>query len=467
MSSARNLCGKRWNFARSGVHRARIYAIVQRPSIRIERNLVPKLHLILACAGSVMLWSAATQAAEVAATQPAPAEAGVVAAEAKAPADATTQPAAPAAATEPADPKAAADARRKQLDPRWKQINEAQFNSMRTHWADAPIAQTFKPGALVSLSLSNGMVKADTTDLATAVPVRVAVEGSKTVWMLARRRVAALGVAAGGSYLNLTRFDFDAKDDAPWQSRLFINNQAVTLTSQNFYGSTNLTQMNGTVGLNVVEFTQFGQPQKNVCTAQAGSLTQLRAEHPEEFRLYVLPLLALFSDTSFLQPGPADVYSVFLEIPADQKVSADLEQLAPQLDADDPADRDTASAKLRQIGALAVLAALRMDESNLSEEQKLRLKSFVAGYRRLPVADPTSQRHNLGFLIDCLEYEDLAVRNAAKAELENQTHHPIEFDTSLSGPEAAASADILRKQLLTPPTPVELTAPATQPAPQV
>jgi hypothetical protein len=108
-----------------------------------------------------------------------------------------------------------------------------------------------------------------------------------------------------------------------------------------------------------------------------------------------------------------------------------------------------------------------MDETNLSEEQKLRIKSFVAGYRRLAVADPTSQRHNLAFLIDCLEYQDIAVRNAAKAELENQIHHPIEFDTSVNGPEAAASADVLRKQLLTPPAPVELTAPATQPAPQV
>ena len=98
--------------------------------------------------------------------------------------------------------------------------------------------------------------------------------------------------------------------------------------------------------------------------------------------MYVIPMLARFSDPSFLQPGPADVYSVFVEIPADQKITHEVEQLVPQLDADDPADREAASAKLRQFGAPAVLAALRMDESTLSEEQKLRLKAFIAGYRR-------------------------------------------------------------------------------------
>jgi hypothetical protein len=267
-------------------------------------------------------------------------------------------------------------------------------------------------------------------------------------------------------YVNISRYDLDAKDNDFWNTRLMVSAKSVSLFAQSVYGNMSLSQTGGIVHVRVSEYTQWGQPQKMVFVAQASSLMQLRAEHPEPFRLYVLPLLAQFTDPSFLQPGAADVYSVFPEIPADQKIAEDLNQLIPQLDADDPIDREAASERLRQLGGPGVLAALRLDETILSEEQKLRVHSFVSGFRRRPSVDPAMERRDLAFLIDCLEFDDPSVRSAAKAELERQAGKPIDLDISLTGDAAAKAADAMRKQFLAPPPPpaIPTTLPAGTPA---
>ena len=182
--------------------------------------------------------------------------------------------------------------------------------------------------------------------------------------------------------------------------------------------------------------------------------------------MYVLPVLARFSDLSFLVPGPTDVYSVFVEIPPDPTVVPLVAQILPQLDSDDPDVREAGSAKLRQLGVAGMLAALRWDQTALSEEQKARLDSFVEEFRRRGPGEPAARRRDIGFLIDSLEYSDPAVRAAAKAELERQAGHAISFDPALTGAEAAKAADVLRQQLLVPPATQPATIPATQPGPQ-
>jgi len=379
-----------------------------------------------------------------------------------------------APATQPANASPAAQAEpRKAFDERWRQVHVSQLNGIRTQWANAPVVQTFKPGTLVQLSLCNGVLKAHTTDLAAATAVRVAVEGTKSIWMLSRSQ--GMGAAGGGfprptftPYVNISRYDLDAKDADFWNSRLMVSERTVSFYAQTLYGNTSLSQSGGVTRVRVSEYTQWGQPQKSVFVAQASSLTRLRAENPEPFRLYVLPLLARFSDPSFLQPGPADVYGVFPEIAAEQKIAEDLTQLVPELDAIDPIDREAASEKLRQLGAPGVLAALRLDESELSEEQKLRVRSFISAYRRRPTIDPAIERRDLSFLIDCLEFDDPSVRAAAKAEIERVADKHIELDTSLTGDTAATAVDALRRRLLAPPQSAPpTTLPAGSPAPQV
>ncbi len=370
-------------------------------------------------------------------------------------------------ATQPAD----VDARHR-LDDRWRQIHLSQINNYRTQWAHAQIVQTFKPGTLVQFSLSNGLLKGKTTDLAPTQTIRVAVEGSKSIWLLNRSpTMVAAGVFPRPTFtpfVNITRYDLDAKEGDFWNARVMISDRMISFYAQSMFSSTSLSQSNGILRVAVSEYTQWAQPQKRVYVAQASSLSRLRADNPEPFRLYVLPLLAHFGDTAFLQLGAADVYGVFPEIPADQKVTQELTEIIPDLDATDPVDRETASDRLLKLGPAGVLAAMRLDDSQLSEEQKLRIHAFISGFRRRPVAEPEIGRRDLAFLIDCLEFDDPSVRLAAKAELERQTDKPVNFDPSLTGKSAASAVDIIRKQILAPaPVATPATQPSGAPAPQV
>ena len=243
-------------------------------------------------------------------------------------------------ASQPADLKTAADERHKHLDERWRQFNDSLRTNQRTRYADTPILRTFQPGTLLNLSLVDGMLVIEPTDLATPLPARVAVEGSKAIWILSRPSATAFNPARaplGRPYFTLSRFDFDAKEEQPWQSRVLLSDQRISLLTQNTYNNTSLIQTPGSVKVRVAEYGQMGQVPNVIYAGQAASLVALRAAQPEEFRLYVVPLLAQFTDASFLQPGPADIYSAFVEIPADQNMTHNLDQIIPELDADDPA----------------------------------------------------------------------------------------------------------------------------------
>jgi hypothetical protein len=391
---------------------------------------------------------------------------------ATAPAGPTVQPVATTqagAATKHADagPEAGAVERHKNADARWVQVQRQQRERTRDHWPSVAPAATLKPGALVSLKMAGDRLEAKVSELNAVSTVRINVEGSTAVWTLMRSRggLAGPGGVRPSPLVFINRFDLNAKDDEPWAFHLNANEQRISISSQSIYEIASLVQAGAGVTLTVNEFTQFGQPAANLLTARAASLPQLRAEHPAEFRQYVLPLLGKFSDASFLTPGPGDVYSVFTEIPADGKTSEQLEMLLPDLDADNPADRDAASSRLAKLGAPGVLAALRLDPSGLSEEQKIRLRNFVAAHSRRNLPNPLAARKDAGFLADCLEFDDQVVRAAARADIEKRLGHAVDFDTALGGDPAARAADEIRKELF-PPAPPPATGPASQPAPQ-
>ena len=170
------------------------------------------------------------------------------------------------------------------------------------------------------------------------------------------------------SCITINRLDLGAKDDEFWTAHITATEGFLNISAQNTYGNTMLLQNAAGLTLRVNEYGQWGQPALAVCSVHASTLVQLRAEHPQEFRLYVTPLLSLFTDLSFLRPGAADVYGVFTEIAPDQTVVEQVGQILSRFDADDPIDRDAASARLLELGSPAVLAALRWNDATLSEE---------------------------------------------------------------------------------------------------
>jgi hypothetical protein len=142
-----------------------------------------------------------------------------------------------------------------------------------------------------------------------------------------------------------------------------------------------------------------------------------------------------------MKPGAGDVYGVFTEVQADQQVTQKIEALLPELDSPSSPIRDAASQRLMALGPAGVLAALRLDSSALTDEQRGRLGELVARHRRRDLADPAAARKDPNFLADCLEYDDPAVRRAAKATLERAVGQPVPVDITLTGDALTRAVD--------------------------
>jgi hypothetical protein len=236
----------------------------------------------------------------------------------------------------------------------------SQRETMKTTTANYKVHGRYTLNQLVSFDVREGLLNLGlNADLPNQVePLRLDIEGSDATWV-ARRRTLAGAAAAANSYVTLTRYDFDAADDKPWLITMTIRSNYVSVSAQS--GETpkifrvRLTQTNGTLSFNL-STTEGGRTQ-NLLTAQAPTLKQLQAEHPEEVRKYLAPLLRTMTGRSILRPGPADVYRVFDTIPADPAIARKLDDLLVRLDADSYAVRDKASAELHALGAASTPAA--------------------------------------------------------------------------------------------------------------
>ena len=173
--------------------------------------------------------------------------------------------------------------------------------------------------------------------------------------------------------------------------------------------------------------------------AAAADLVQLFNEHQPQVRTYLAPLLDEISSRSVLRPRAADVYRVFATIPADPVVVAKLAEFLPQLDSTDAKQRDDASAKLQALGGAAVLAALRMDMSQLSPEQRGRLGALIDASTLW--LDPVAAARDPHFLVDCLDHDEPDVRSEALTALRALAGRDIDFDAAapLAARRAAAA----------------------------
>ena len=167
---------------------------------------------------------------------------------------------------------------------------------------------------------------------------------------------------------------------------------------------------------------------------QAADFVQLFNEHEPQVRRYLMPLLKELTGANLLRPRAGDVYRAFTTIPSDPAVTAQLKAILPDLDADAAPQRNAASAKLDHLGRAGVLAALRLDPSELTPEQRGRIDAMIdrnslwpdpASAPTATTATTTTDPH---FLADCLADEDAAVRRAALAALQKLAGREIAFN---------------------------------------
>ena len=335
------------------------------------------------------------------------------------------------------------------------------FISQQQNIEALPILPTRKLDNLIRLSLADGLLQTEVipTDLP-AGQSRFSVEGSTATWV---SEIENVGFPTA-RYVNISRYDFDQTEEGQiWSVNLHRGDGYLAINTQGLGVSITFHQSNGVVMLVVTQF--LNGRNRPVWRFDAPSLLQLQADHPEELRRYLLPVLSRLGGGAALRAGAADVYGVFAELPPSSAVTEKLMRLLPRLDSDVFRERNEASAELANLGPAGIQSALRLDRAALGFEQNDRIDALIDRERhRLPGA-PAVLRHDVSFLLECLEDADTAVRVAAKSELEKTAGHALDFDAQGEAKERATAVEALRA-LLKQEKDAKAIAPSTQPATQ-
>jgi hypothetical protein len=178
----------------------------------------------------------------------------------------------------------------------------------------------------------------------------------------------------------------------------------------------------------------------------AQDLVQLFIEHQAELRQYLIPMLKEAYGQNPLRPHAGDVYRAFASIPADPVMIEKVRAILPDFDAAAAPAREAASAKIQSLGPAGILAAQRIDRSDLTPEQAARLDAIVAHDAIWPDPEAAAQK-DAYFLVDCLQDADERVRTAALESLRTLKGSAIAFDVSASPAARAKAAEALYDKL--------------------
>lgn len=355
---------------------------------------------------------------------------------------ATTQPAAPATQPAAPQPRAAVAFRRQVLTARAQR--DAQQQSVKSI-ADGG---TFKMDDLARFAVADGRIQCEWVgdNFPNGQARRIKLVGSDATWLVNRFN------AGPNAFYNITRYDFDAPDTDFWLIQFSFQQGVNVLTVYAQGGEACevnrlfFTQQADAVALNLSGW-ENNRP-RPMLAANATDLTRLRTDHPDEVRRFLIPLLRKITLQPILRPGAGDVYRAFPQIPAPSQATQRLTALLPALASPDPQRRERATADLRALGPAGALAALRYDRDALSPEQANRLAALIALHTRVGIDDPAAAARDPGFLLDCLEDDDPAVRAAAKPALEKVLGRTVDIDLNAPADKrAAAAADALRSSL--------------------
>ena len=317
------------------------------------------------------------------------------------------------------------------------------FISQQQNLEALPIVSGRKLNELLQFSVADGLLQTEVipSDLP-AGQSRFSIDGSTATWVA---QIQNAGPTAG-TYVNLSRYDFDQTEEGQiWSVTLHRSDSYLSINMQGLGAGVTFHQSNGVVMLIVMNYVNGRN--RPVLRLDAPSLLQLQADHPEEVRQYMLPMLNRWGGGDVLRVGAADVYTVFAELPPSSVVMEKLKRQLPRLDSDAFPERDAASTELMNLGRQGIQAALRLDREGLSFEQCNRIDALIDRERHRLVEDPAVLRRDVAFLLDCLEDIDPAVRVAAKAALEKAAGHGLAYDVSADASERAVAVEKLRALL--------------------
>ncbi len=313
----------------------------------------------------------------------------------------------------------------------------------------------YKQSELTHLKLVNGQLHAELLPGMPNSQVRIGVIGSKSLW------VGNMQPNLQSFTGSIQRFDFDQLDDNQYYlTSLSIYPGGMNLQVNGIGRYASLQAAPGRVLLYVMETDKETGQTKQTVMLNEQSLQELRSKHPQEVRRILVPILVRLCGENPLSPGAGDIYGALTELQPDAAATQAIRGLLPRLDADAISERDAATAELQKLGRAGVLAAMRMDQSNLSEEQKARLQAFISSQRTNAEIDDATAANDPDFLIDCLDDADAAIQQAARQRLQKLIGHDVKLDEHLTGEARQAALDQLRDAIrkqfptkLTPPAP--------------
>jgi len=182
----------------------------------------------------------------------------------------------------------------------------------------------------------------------------------------------------------------------------------------------------------------------------AVNVVELRRKYPVETMRYLEPLFREFGQASVL--FQVNARAAWQVLGGAHKPSAEVNEkvdaLLKGLDAESPQDRTAALAELEKLGQPAALALMRRDRKSLSEEQLMRLETFLAPYKPLPDDEAAKLRSDPEFLLLALAAEDPALASLAMDRLKDVSKRDIAFDVNAKGQARTDAIAKLRAQLL-------------------
>lgn len=308
---------------------------------------------------------------------------------------------------------------------------------------------TFKHGDLLRFSGAGGALAAEIMPAARrAEQFRCKIEGSSADWVFAYREITVAGRPPTQS-LVVQRYEFDRiQTGGVWSATFTIRAGTVASIDGRAGTGTDYGRVTVSTSGGALRFQLTGRkmtPDGRMIVVTGNTFYELRAKAPRTVREHLMPLVRSLCGEDVFAAAAGDVYRAWPDIPADQRVIERVRQVLPALDSPLPAERAAASQQLLNLGDAGVLAALRIDRTPLSPEQAGRLDAFIAHHEHRRFAAAQEARNDAWFLIDCLEFDDPAVRKLALDDLSRIWGKPIDFASDAPAPKRAESTDLLRE----------------------
>jgi hypothetical protein len=188
------------------------------------------------------------------------------------------------------------------------------------------------------------------------------------------------------------------------------------------------------------------------------SFVDLRRNHPEVMRKYLLPILTDLRAGSLLRTSdPETAWQVLAtEVKVDPAMRAKVVALVEKLTSDEFADRATAEESLAALGAPGAAVLSRLDHSAVAADPRATIEAIIRSHAPLDAARVAEFRKDFGFLCDTLLLDDPTLRAAAASRIGDLTGKPVDLPDALPPADREKRVAALRAELI----------PTTQPASQ-